>query len=157
MEGGLLMEPSDVAIGFMKSYKQGFSIDFPNGWTASIQWSYRNICANQRKLLNSPRPNQMLEIIHGYEDRTAGSWNAEVGAFPTAHVEHEWYKFPDGDEVKGHQYVMDVLEFLNVISKLHPPYADCQILCCEECEERVKQTKETNGTIGIHYISKEGE
>ena len=155
------MESSDVAIGFMKSYKQGFSIDFPNGWTASIQWSYKNLCANQKKLLNRPRPNQMLEVIQGYEDRASGCWNAEVGAFPTAHIEQEWYKFSDGDDVKGYQYVMDVLEFLNVVSKLHPPYADCQILCCEECEERVKQTKETNGTISTdewnHYTKSEGE
>ena len=92
----------------------GFMLDFPNGWTASVQYGPGNYCTNQYQ-----NRNPFGESVQFLESNTA-----EIAAWPTesrgegyAHLA-DWYKFDDGQEVRGWQNVESVMEFLNMVSQL---------------------------------------
>lgn len=70
-------------------HNTGFRMDFPNGWTVSVQFGKCNYCENSHTTAN----------LHGGRYLSADS--AEVAAYKTA--SNGWYRFkclPDsGDDV----------------------------------------------------------
>ena len=86
----------------------GFQLDFPNGWTASVQFGPGNYCENKNK---DRWTNYSIEFME--------SNTAEVAAWLTAYTTtRRYFTFEDGQEVKGWQNTEAVMEFLNMISNL---------------------------------------
>ena len=89
----------------------GFMLDFPNGWTASVQFGPGNYCSNR----DSSR-NPFSDHVQFLESNTA-----EIAAWRTEDREASntrgWYQFEDGQDVKGWQNIDSVIEFLNMVSK----------------------------------------
>ena len=83
-----------------RSTKTGFQIDFPNGWTASVQWGAATNSDNKMARGNEP---------------TLESSNAEVWAVETQGVGI----YPQ--DPMGYQSVPQVLAFLNEVSLLGVP------------------------------------
>ena len=90
----------------------GFMLDFPNGWTASVQFGPGNYCTNQNQ-----NRNPFGESVQFLESNTAeiASWRTEDRESTTT---RGWFTFDDGQEVRGWQNVNSVMEFLNMISQL---------------------------------------
>ena len=88
----------------------GFMLDFPNGWTASVQFGPGNYCTNRDNTRNP-----FSDHVQFLESNTA-----EIAAWVTDQRESAntrgWYKFEDGQEVNGWQNVNSVMEFLNMVS-----------------------------------------
>ena len=88
----------------------GFMLDFPNGWTASVQFGPDNYCSNR---YNTRNP--FSDHIQLLESNTA-----EIAAWVTDQRESAntrgWYQFEDGQEVQGWQNITEVMEFLNMVS-----------------------------------------
>ena len=91
----------------------GFMLDFPNGWTASVQFGPGNYCENKNK---DRWTNYSIEFMESNTAEVA-AWRTESRGEGSAHL-NEWYKFEDGQEVKGWQNTEAVMEFLNMISNL---------------------------------------
>lgn len=81
---------------------KGFSITFPNGWTASVQWGPGNYCDNYVAPYNAPEQSSNWE-----------STNAEVAAYPSDGG--EWHDF-GGDTVAPRLSATEVLEFLSMVA-----------------------------------------
>jgi len=120
----------------------GFMLDFPNGWTASVQFGPGNYCTNQ----NENRNPFVYPAVQFIESNTA-----EIAAWPTesrgegyAHLT-EWYKFEDGQDVKGWQNVNSVMEFLNKVS------AFPNVLTAKDVQEASKKWKPILNDWGIDY------
>lgn len=99
--------------GFHKG-SMGFQIDLENSWTVSIQFGRGNYCSNRSGL-----GNPFIDIPDYLECP-----NAEIAAWPTdsrgegcSHLSN-WYKFEDGEEVKGWQSPQEVLRFVNMVAGL---------------------------------------
>ena len=90
----------------------GFMLDFPNGWTASVQFGPGNYCSNR-----DFSRNLFSDHAQFLESNTAeiASWRTEDRESTTT---RGWFTFDDGQEVRGWQNVNSVMEFLNMISKL---------------------------------------
>jgi len=92
----------------------GFHINLENGWTVSVQFGIGNYCSNRSF---SGNPFTDTPDFNSCD-------NAEVAAWPTEDRRHglnsndNWYKFDDGDSVRGWQSPSQVLEFINLIAKL---------------------------------------
>lgn len=88
----------------------GFMLDFPNGWTASVQYGPGNYCSNRESSRNP-----FSEHVEFLESNTA-----EVAAWITEDREstttRSWYQFEDGQDVQGWQNVEAVIRFLNKVS-----------------------------------------
>ena len=97
----------------------GFHMNFPNGWTASVQFGTHNYCSNYMKEENKLRK--------------LNSTTAEIAAFPTdKNFDQDWWtEFDDGEVVKGWCNVTEVLEFLNNVSK-YGNFIDCHPIYSEE-------------------------
>jgi len=115
--------------GFSKG-PMGFQIDLENGWTVSVQFGIGNYCSNQ-----SNTGNPFKDIPDFVE-----SSNAEIAAWPTntrgegyAHL-GQWYKFEDGEEVKGWQNPTQVLEFMNMIARKSKEGGEYLSECCDAVE-----------------------
>ena len=84
----------------------GFIVDFPNGWTVSVQWAGGSYGDNRSaSRFSSP--------VEGWESRTAevASWRTE------ARDGEAWYDGnPNG--VRGWQTVDDVMVYMRMISDL---------------------------------------
>tara|TARA_R100000306_G_C4329372_1_gene119417 strand:+ start:315 stop:653 length:339 start_codon:yes stop_codon:yes gene_type:complete len=93
-------------VGFIKG-PFGFHINYPNGWTASVQWGIGNYCSNYN------------QKDKGYSPEFLESHTAEIASFPTTEFDNQdwWCEFPDGDIIKGWCNVAEVMEFLNTVSK----------------------------------------
>ena len=89
----------------------GFMLDFPNGWTASVQFGPGNYCSNR----DSSR-NPFSDHVQFLESNTAeiAAWRTEDREASTS---RGWYQFEDGQDVKGWQNIDSVIEFLNMVSK----------------------------------------
>ena len=90
----------------------GFMLDFPNGWTASVQYGPGNYCTNQYQ-----NRNPFGESVQFLESTTAeiAAWITDERTSTTT---RGWHKFEDGQDVKGRQSVNSVMEFLNMVSQL---------------------------------------
>ena len=89
-----------------RSYDTGFTVDFPNGWTVSVQWGAGNYSDNQTKV-TSQTP------FEGSSSRTAevASWRTD------ARSTQAWYDGnPNG--VQGHMDAGRVMEYIRMISDL---------------------------------------
>ena len=88
----------------------GFMLDFPNGWTASVQFGPGNYCTNRDNTRNP-----FSDHVQFLESNTA-----EIEAWVTDQRESAttrgWYEFEDGQEVKGWQNVVNVMEFIYMVS-----------------------------------------
>lgn len=79
----------------------GFHITFDNGWTVSVQFAPGNYCNNHKPFYRDPE--------------TANECaNAEIAAWDS---NGDWHKF-EYDTVLGYQSPNQVLDFMNMISKL---------------------------------------
>ena len=85
----------------------GFSVEFPNGWTVSVQWAGGNYGDNH-SASRFPTP------AMGWESRTAevASWRTE------ARNTEKWYDSDDSTGVRGWQDVGEVMEYMRMISDL---------------------------------------
>jgi hypothetical protein len=80
----------------------GFQMTFGNGWTVSVQWGACTYSSNYGQLI-------------GTKCEKANS--AEIAAWDAA---RNWYKFEDGDTVKGYCTTGDVAAFITLISNMEP-------------------------------------
>jgi hypothetical protein len=114
-------------------------LDFPNGWTASVQFGPGNYCSNR----DSSR-NPFSDHVQFLESNTA-----EVAAWPTAERESSttrgWFQFEDGQKVKGWQDVDSVMEYLNKVS------AFPNVLTAKDVQEASKKWKPILNDWGIDY------
>jgi hypothetical protein len=91
-----------------RSSNTGFQIDFPNGWTASVQWG---------SITNSDNKAKTSEYI--FDSSNAEVWAVEtLGPDMPKEGEGEG-RYPQ--EPKGYQSVPEVLAFLNEVSLLGVP------------------------------------
>jgi len=81
--------------GFTITFDTGFHITFENGWTVSVQFGFGTYCDNR------------------YIAPAHASANAEVAAWP---AKGDWYRFKDGDTVRGYMTPAEVLAFMNEIA-----------------------------------------
>ena len=85
-------------------------LDFPNGWTASVQFGPGNYCTNRDNTRNP-----FSDHVQFLESNTA-----EIAAWVTDQRESAntrgWYQFEDGQEVQGWQNITEVMEFINMVS-----------------------------------------
>ena len=87
--------------GFKTTSRNGFHITFENGWTVSVQFGRGNYCANRyHDGVTDPDP-------------IPPSANAEVAAWD---AKGDWYRFEDGDTVRGYMTPAAVLAFMNEIA-----------------------------------------
>ena len=84
---------------FKSQERPGFSMTFENGWTASVQWHAGAYC--ERK-----NPEYITD------NKPAISSTAEIAAWDK---DGKWYKFSDGDEVRGHCTPDQVAVFLAMV------------------------------------------
>jgi hypothetical protein len=90
---------------FSITYQKGFQITFANGWTASVQFGYRNYCDNRYKgSLNS-------EVLP--------SSNAEIACWPkSGEFVNIWDNPEDvSDTVKGYCTPEEVAAFIVKVSE----------------------------------------
>ena len=119
----------------------GFMLDFPNGWTASVQYGPGNYCSNR----DSSR-NPFSDHVQFLESNTA-----EIAAWVTDQRESAntrgWYQFEDGQEVQGWQNMTEVMEFLNMVSSFRREGA----LTSEDVQTASKKWKPILKDWGIDY------
>ena len=115
----------------------GFMLDFPNGWTASVQFGPGNYCTNRDNTRNP-----FSDHVQFIESNTA-----EIAAWVTEgdRVYRDWYKFEDGEEVKGWQNIDSVMEFLNMVSNWPT------LLTAKDVQEASKKWKPILKEWGIDY------
>ena len=117
----------------------GFMLDFPNGWTASVQFGPGNYCSNR----DSSR-NPFSDHVQFLESNTA-----EIAAWRTEDREASntrgWYQFEDGQDVKGWQNIDSVIEFLNMVANFLP------VLTAEDVKVASAKWKPILKDWGIDY------
>ena len=84
----------------------GFRVDFPNGWTVSVQWAGGNYGDN-RSESRFPSP------AMGWESKTA-----EVASWRTNARDTEMWYDGNPNGVRGWQTVDDVMVYMRMISDL---------------------------------------
>ena len=124
----------------------GFQLDFPNGWTASVQWGPGNYCTNRDMQANAFRD----------DIKWLGSETAEIAAWVTnlrtTSTTDGWYKFEDGQEVQGWQNVDSVMEFLNRVSSFpSTSFTTTKVLTAEDVRVASKKWKPILKDWGIDY------
>ena len=119
----------------------GFMLDFPNGWTASVQFGPGNYCSNR----DSSR-NPFSDHVQFLESNTA-----EIAAWVTDQRESAntrgWYQFEDGQEVQGWQNMTEVMEFINMVASFRREGA----LTAEDVQVASKKWKPILKDWGIDY------
>ena len=124
----------------------GFQLDFPNGWTASVQWGPGNYCTNRDMQANAFR-----DDIKWLESETAeiAAW---VTNLRTTSTTDGWYKFEDGQEVQGWQNTAQVMEFLNMVSSFpSTSFTTTKVLTAEDVRVASKKWKPILKDWGIDY------
>lgn len=93
----------------------GFMLDFPNGWTASVQFGPGNYCSNR-----DMKHNPFSDPVQFIESETAeiAAWRTETRGEGISLYRATWYTFEDGQDVKGWQNITHVMEFLNMVAGL---------------------------------------
>jgi len=119
----------------------GFQLDFPNGWTASVQWGPGNYCTNR-----DMQANPFKDDIKFLESETAeiAAWRTDSRTTSTT---NGWYQFEDGQEVQGWQNPAQVMEFLNMVSSFRREGA----LTAEDVQVASKKWKPILKDWGIDY------
>ena len=117
----------------------GFMLDFPNGWTASVQFGPGNYCTNRDNTRNP-----FSDHVQFLESNTA-----EIAAWVTDQRESAntrgWYQFEDGQDVKGWQNIDSVMEFINMVSSFE------RVLTAEDVQVASKKWKPILKDWGIDY------
>ena len=117
----------------------GFMLDFPNGWTASVQFGPGNYCTNRDNTRNP-----FSDHVQFLESNTA-----EIAAWVTDQRESAntrgWYQFEDGQEVQGWQNMTEVMEFLNLVSSFE------RMLTAKDVQVASKKWKPILKDWGIDY------
>ena len=124
----------------------GFQLDFPNGWTASVQWGPGNYCTNR-----DMQANAFKDDIKFLESETAeiAAW---VTNLRTTSTTDGWYQFEDGQEVQGWQNVDSVMEFLNRVSSFpSTSFTTTKVLTAEDVRVASKKWKPILKDWGIDY------
>ena len=85
---------------------KGFQMTFENGWTVSVQFGYGNYCAN--------RDNKSATTLFGIYDGPVESLTAEIAAWDK---NGEWFKFEDGQDVRGYTTPDQVADLIEVIRR----------------------------------------
>ena len=116
-----------------------FMLDFPNGWTASVQFGPGNYCSNR----DSSR-NPFSDHVQFLEAETAeiAAWRTEDREASTS---RGWFQFEDGQEVKGWQNVDSVMEFINMVANFLP------VLTAEDVKVASAKWKPILKDWGIDY------
>jgi len=120
----------------------GFMLDFPNGWTVSVQFGPGNYGSNR-------------DSTHNYFEDTAefldantaeiGAWHTDTRGEGISTSQGVWYQFEDGEEVKGWQNITHVMEFLNEVS------AFPNLLTAKDVQEASNKWKPILKDWGIDY------
>ena len=117
----------------------GFMLDFPNGWTASVQFGPGNYCTNRDNTRNP-----FSDHVQFLESNTA-----EIAAWRTedreASTRRGGLQFEEGQEVKGWQNVDSVMEFINMVANFLP------VLTAEDVKVASKKWKPILKDWGIDY------
>lgn len=124
----------------------GFMLDFPNGWTASVQFGPGNYCSSR----DSSR-NPFSDHVQFMESNTAeiAAWITDLRTTSTT---DGWYQFEDGQEVQGWQNITQVMEFLNMVSLFHNvKYDRPKVLTAEDVQVASKKWKPILKDWGIDY------
>jgi hypothetical protein len=124
----------------------GFQLDFPNGWTASVQWGPGNYCTNR-----DMQANAFKDDIKFLESETAeiAAW---VTNLRTTSTTDGWYKFEDGQEVQGWQNMGQVMEFLNKVRSFpDTSFTTTKVLTAEDVRVASKKWKPILKDWGIDY------
>ena len=124
----------------------GFQLDFPNGWTASVQWGPGNYCTNR-----DMQANAFKDDIKFLESETAeiAAW---VTNLRTTSTTDGWYKFEDGQEVQGWQNMEQVMEFLNKVRSFpDTSFTTTKVLTAEDVRVASKKWKPILKDWGIDY------
>ena len=87
-----------------RSYETGFHIDFPNGWTVSVQWGAGHYCDNYPKV-SSQMP------FEGWFSNTAEvtAWKTE-SSMMESHFE---------ENPRSYQSPSEVMDYMNMIRNLN--------------------------------------
>ena len=96
---------------------KGFQLDLPNGVTVSVQLGPGNYCDSDCKNADFDAPKKAID-----SDEHWGSNTAECAAYVTG-TNLSWVAVPGytdvtGDDVCGHLNVSQVLDFINLASRL---------------------------------------
>ena len=124
----------------------GFQLDFPNGWTASVQWGPGNYCTNR-----DMQANPFKDDIKFLQSETAeiAAWVTDLRTTSTT---DGWYKFEDGQEVQGWQNTAQVMEFLNMVSSFpSTSFTTTKVLTAEDVRVASKKWKPILKDWGIDY------
>ena len=99
--------PQDLATA-LAPHQKGFFFTFPNGYRVSVQFGLAKYCERY----------DMDDYLGEPENGTWTSKDAEVAIFDPKgnwfHLDERW----EGDDVIGHQSVMQVLDILNKVAAL---------------------------------------
>jgi len=98
-----------------RSLAVGFTLEFSNGWTVSIQFGDHNYCNNSVNLKSL-----FASEVHGAILEDVKCINAEVAAWDS---NEEWYDF-GSDTVKGYLDADEVSDFIHMIRNLEENYND---------------------------------
>jgi len=92
----------------------GFKMEFPNGWTISVQWGPGNYCENgNTSTINSINP--FDGQYHQFKSNTA-----EIAVI---HKDHSrWYPTSEHDDVKGWVSATEVAEYIQWTAQLDSDY-----------------------------------
>ena len=124
----------------------GFQLDFPNGWTASVQWGPGNYCTNR-----DMQANPFKDDIKFLQSETAeiAAWVTDLRTTSTT---DGWYKFEDGQEVQGWQNMGQVMEFLNRVRSFpDTSFTTTKVLTAEDVRVASKKWKPILKDWGIDY------
>ena len=124
----------------------GFQLDFPNGWTASVQFGPGNYCSNRDMKVNPFKVD--IKFLQS-ETAEIAAW---VTDSRTTSTTNGWYKFEDGQEVKGWQNTAQVMEFLNMVSSFpSTSFTTTKVLTAEDVRVASKKWKPILKDWGIDY------
>jgi len=90
-------------------------LNLENGWTVSVQFGSGNYCRN-RDLTGRVNPFTDTSDFNSCVNAEIAAWITDSRSNGITNTD-DWYKFDDGDTVRGWQSPSQVLEFLNTVSK----------------------------------------
>jgi len=98
---------------------RGFAMEFPNGYSVSVQWGWMNYCANRnafgshKERLNSPFDSKTAEVMIMWKGRGVSS-----ASFPQG-LAGRWQKFFDNNGVASDLCVDSVAKLLSDVAYLN--------------------------------------
>ena len=99
-----------------KNTPHGFHMEFPNGWTLSVQWGPGNYCETRR---TDRETGAYINPFDG-KHHVFTSNTAEIAVM---HKDHsEMYPLTESDDVKGWVSATEVAEYMQWVSELDSDY-----------------------------------